>query len=249
MKNKSKIGIIIFCTIIVIAAIVAAIIFINFKKNSKIDENLSNNMQSNLNDKVESKNEKNVDEDTDTSDTSSGTSNNGVNGIANLGNSKLNENISNDNNEQSNSTKSNNEEKVENINKQDVVKDNEYEEDSDDSDIIGTWNTVSVMDMSTATTYDNLKDIFGTSYITYGSYLKLNDDKTFEDFTLPVTTGKTSTSGTYEILRNYYKMGDCYVQLRYSDGETIIIQRVFRDNTNTAYLTFNRDNLSYDLKK
>ena len=57
------------------------------------------------------------------------------------------------------------------------------------------------------------------------------------------------TSGTYEILRNYYKMGDCYVQLEYSNGETITAQRVFRDNTNTAYLTFNRDNLSYDLKK
>ena len=37
MKNKSKIGIIIFCTIIVIAVIFTIIICVNLKKNSKID--------------------------------------------------------------------------------------------------------------------------------------------------------------------------------------------------------------------
>lgn len=248
MKNKSKIGIIIFCTIIVIAVIFTIIICVNLKKNSKIDENLNSNIQNNLNDKVEGENEKNINTDTDKS---SSTSNNEVNGNINSGNSKLNENTSNNNSDQGNSTTSTkeNDEEAENISKQDVVENNDYEEKSYEDSMVGTWNTVSVMDMSTAETYTNLKDIFGTSYITYGSYLKLNADKTFEDFTYPVTNSKTPTSGTYEILRNYYKMGDCYVQLKYSNGETITAQRVFRDNTNTAYLTFNRDNLSYDLKK
>ena len=53
MKNKSIIGIIIFCTIIVIAVIFTIIICVNLKRNSKIDENLNSNIQNNLNDKVE----------------------------------------------------------------------------------------------------------------------------------------------------------------------------------------------------
>lgn len=233
-----------YCDCVIFSIIVLA----NLKKSSKIDENLNSNIQNNLNDKVEYENEKNINTD---ANTSSSTFNNEVNEIINSGNSKLNENTSNNNSDQGNSTTSTkeNDEEAENISKQDVIENNDYEEKSDEDSMLGTWNTVSVMDMSTAETYKNLKDIFGTSYITYGSYLKLNADKTFEDFTFPVTTGKTSTSGTYEILRNYYKMGDCYVQLKYSNGETITAQRVFRDNTNTAYLTFNRDNLSYDLKK
>ena len=120
---------------------------------------------------------------------------------------------------------------------------------SSDDELIGKWNTVKVIDMQSGESYDNLAQFFGTSYISYGSSLELKKDGSFIDAVSPVVENTQSTEGTYEILRNYYKMGDCYVELKYSDGKTLMIQRVTYDETGNWYLTFNRDNISYELKK
>ena len=121
--------------------------------------------------------------------------------------------------------------------------------ETEDSEIIGKWNTQKVSDLKANETYDNLKDLYGSSYLEFGSYLQLNDDGTFVDAINPVTDGSTSTEGKYKILRSYNKLGDCYVELTYSDGRTEMLQRVYYDNTGTPYLTFNSGDLSYILKK
>lgn len=121
--------------------------------------------------------------------------------------------------------------------------------ETEDSEIIGKWNTQKVSDLKANETYDNLKDLYGSSYLEFGSYLQLNDDGTFVDAINPVTDGSTSTEGKYKILRSYNKLGDCYVELTYSDGRTEMLQRVYYDNTETPYLTFNSGDLSYILKK
>lgn len=121
--------------------------------------------------------------------------------------------------------------------------------ETEDSEIIGKWNTQKVSDLKANETYDNLKDLYGSSYLEFGSYLQLNDDGTFVDAIQPVTNGSTSAEGKYKILRSYNKLGDCYVELTYSDGRTEMLQRVYYDNTETPYLTFNSGDLSYILKK
>lgn len=121
--------------------------------------------------------------------------------------------------------------------------------ETEDSEIIGKWNTQEVSDLKANETYNNLKDLYGSSYLEFGSYLQFNNDGTFVDAINPVTDGSTSTEGKYEILRSYNKLGDCYVELTYSDGRTEMLQRVYYDNTETPYLTFNSGDLSYILKK
>ena len=118
------------------------------------------------------------------------------------------------------------------------------------SDIVGTWNTYQAIDSQTAEKIDDLTEIFGSSYRTYGSFLKLNNDGTFLDSIYPVTTGETSTNGTYTIEKDYYKLGDCYIFLNYSDGRTVTVKRVYyEDNTPVLSYYTNGEQYQFDLKK
>ena len=169
------------------------------------------------------------------------------------------ENTKNNMTEQSNTLSKDNKVEQENTSNSSTKKDentnisnsNKVDENttSSDDELIGKWNTVKVIDMQSGKSYDNLAQFFGTSYISYGSSLELKKDGSFIDAVSPVVENTQSTEGTYEILRNYYKNGDCYVELKYSDGKTLMIQRVTYDETGNWYLTFNRDNISYELKK
>ena len=118
------------------------------------------------------------------------------------------------------------------------------------SDIVGTWNTYQAIDSQTAEKIDDLTTIFGSSYTSYGSYLKLNEDGTFLDSIYPITSGETSTTGTYTVEKDYYELGDCYVFLKYSDGRTVTIQQV-NYGDNIPVLSYYPDDSKYqfDLKK
>ena len=116
---------------------------------------------------------------------------------------------------------------------------NEIQVNSDD--MIGKWNTVSAVNSIDGCETKNIKDVFGSSYLQYGSYLELNEDGTFNNAIQPITDGSKSNAGKYEIKRDYYELGDCYVILSYYDGNEEKLQRVFLDDSNTAYLVL--DNL------
>ena len=116
--------------------------------------------------------------------------------------------------------------------------DNDLEDNKDNlsDDIIGKWDTVSAVNSEDGKETNNLKDVFGSSYSQYGSYLELKEDGTFIDAIQPISNGSRSTTGKYTIEKNYNKPGDCYVFLSYSDGTEDKLQRVVLDESNTYYL-------------
>lgn len=127
---------------------------------------------------------------------------------------------------------------------------NAVNNDKESNDIVGTWRTFQAIDSKTAEKIDNLTTIFGTSYISYGSYLELNEDGTFLDCIHPITTDETSTTGTYTIERDYYKLGDCYIFLKYSDDRTLTIQEVdYGDNIPVLVYYPDDSQYQFDLKK
>lgn len=104
---------------------------------------------------------------------------------------------------------------------------NENSQNTENSDLIGTWNTVSAVNTSTWNYIDNLTEVFGSSYITYGSSLKLNSDGSFIDSIYPITSGEESTTGTYTINKSYYVSGDRVIILNYSDGKQKIFKVIY----------------------
>ena len=66
-------------------------------------------------------------------------------------------------------------------------------------DIVGKWNAISAISAETGEKITNLRDIFGSSYSQYGSYLNLKNDGTFVDAIEPITDGSKATTGTYEV--------------------------------------------------
>ena len=120
---------------------------------------------------------------------------------------------------------------------------------SNDEDIVGKWNTNRAVNSEGQT--ENLADVFGTSYIQFGSYLELNEDGTFLDAIYPVTDGSNSVKGTYEIKKNYKKLGDLYIILNYEDGRTKILQKVYyEDNVESLSTEYTNDQeYQFDLKK
>ena len=103
-------------------------------------------------------------------------------------------------------------------------------------DVIGRWNADNAVNSETGEKITNLREIFGSSYSLYGSYLELKDDGTFIDAISPITDGSKDNVGTYEVKRNYNQPGDCYVFLTYSDGNVFKLHEVIIDDSNTKYL-------------
>jgi len=131
-----------------------------------------------------------------------------------------------------------------------ITNTNINDNNENNSDIVGTWNTYQAIDAKTAEKIGDLTAIFGSSYTSYGSYLKLNEDGTFLDSIYPITSGETSTTGTYTVEKDYYELGDCYVFLKYSDGRTVTIKQV-NYGDNIPVLSYYPDGSQYqfDLKK
>ena len=252
MGNRGKI----ITGIVAVLVIVVAIIGFRFYKTKNEENAVSLNTQSIdtqaenfVNEKLVNTNtveseKNNSTENVTTSNTSASVNNTLVSG---------NEEKTNINKEESSSTKNvitNN--TSTSINNTVVSKNEETTNNSNsnsDNEIFGKWNTDRVSELNTTKVYDNLVEFFGTSYIEFGSYLTLNEDHTFVDNIYPITDGLKATTGKYEILRNYNKIGDCYVELTYDDGRTIMLQSVYYDESKTTYLTFNLNDISYDLKK
>ncbi len=115
------------------------------------------------------------------------------------------------------------------------VLEDDYENISSD-DIIGRWDSVMALNSEDATETTNLRDVFGSSYSEYGSYMEFKDDGTFVDRIQPITNGSQADSGTYKIEKNYNKPGDCYVFLTYSDGRNSKLQKVILDDSDVSYL-------------
>ena len=136
----------------------------------------------------------------------------------------------------SNKVNNNSNDKVDNNSNNKVDNDLEDNKDNLSDDIIGKWDTVSAVNSEDGKETKNLKDVFGSSYSQYGSYLELKEDGTFIDAIQPISNGTKSNTGEYTIKRNYNKPGDCYVFLSYSDGTEGKLQRVFLDESNTYYL-------------
>lgn len=227
MKNKEKNLIIILgvlcITLVIIAVVIVAKVYQNKIESNKQAESIKEQVSA-----ITTDNEKNTTRPINTNATNSNKTTTNTNTTF--------QNTTKENTTTSNSTTSSDSNKV-------------TSSETEDSEIIGKWNTQKVSDLKANETYDNLKDLYGSSYLEFGSYLQLNDDGTFVDAINPVTNGSTSTEGKYKILRSYNKLGDCYVELTYSDGRTEMLQRVYYDNTETPYLTFNSGDLSYILKK
>ena len=227
MKNKEKNLIIILgvlcITLVIIAVVIVAKVYQNKIESNKQAESIKEQVSA-----ITTDNEKNTTRPINTNATNSNKTTTNTNTTF--------QNTTKENTTTSNSTTSSDSNKV-------------TSSETEDSEIIGKWNTQKVSDLKANETYDNLKDLYGSSYLEFGSYLQLNADGTFVDAIQPVTNGSTSTEGKYKILRSYNKLGDCYVELTYSDGRTEMLQRVYYDNTETPYLTFNSGDLSYILKK
>ena len=116
---------------------------------------------------------------------------------------------------------------------------NNIEDNSEDNlnkDIIGKWETVKAVNSIDGKETNNLRDVFGSSYATYGSYLELKDDGTFFDAIKPITNGSEPNTGKYRIVNDYNKVGDCYVFLEYSNGNEKTIQKIYLDDSNIPYL-------------
>ena len=103
-------------------------------------------------------------------------------------------------------------------------------------DFIGKWNAIKAVDVKTGEETINLRDVFGSSYGEFGSYLELNEDGTFVDAIVPITDGSKSNTGKYTIERDYYKVGDTYIFLTYSDGNKDTLQRINLDDNGEPYL-------------
>ena len=229
MKNKEK-NLIIILGVLCITLVIIAVVIVAKDYQNKIESNKQAESIKEQVSAITTDNEKNTTRPINTNTTTTNTN------ATNSNKTTTNTNTTFQNTTTSNSTTSSDSNKV-------------TSSETEDSEIIGKWNTQKVSDLKANETYDNLKDLYGSSYLEFGSYLQLNDDGTFVDAINPVTDGSTSTEGKYKILRSYNKLGDCYVELTYSDGRTEMLQRVYYDNTETPYLTFNSGDLSYILKK
>ena len=121
---------------------------------------------------------------------------------------------------------------------------------SDNSDLIGKWNTYEMIDSKTAKALEP-REVFGSGYGGI-SYLELKEDGTFKDFISPISSSEFIDEGKYEVQRNYNRYGDCYVILNYLDGRSLKLQKVYFSNDNNPSLVISANgegDYEYHLKK
>lgn len=121
---------------------------------------------------------------------------------------------------------------------------------SDNSDIIGKWNTYEMIDSKTAKVLEP-REVFGSGYGGI-SYLELKEYGTFKDFISPISSSEFIDEGKYEIKRNYNRNGDCYVILNYLDGRSLTLQKEYLSSDNIPSLVVplnSKGDYEYHLKK
>lgn len=85
------------------------------------------------------------------------------------------------------------------------------------SEFIGIWNTYEAVNSKTGKIFEELEDVFGEDYLSYGSFIKLNANGTFWDATNPKTSESLENEGTYIIEK---KNEESYIVLKYDNGKT-----------------------------
>lgn len=121
---------------------------------------------------------------------------------------------------------------------------------SDNSDIIGKWNTYEMIDSKTAKVLEP-REVFESGYGGI-SYLELKEDGTFKDFISPISSSEFIDEGKYEVKRNYNRNGDCYVILNYLDGRSLTLQKEYLSSANIPSLVVplnSKGDYEYHLKK
>ena len=121
---------------------------------------------------------------------------------------------------------------------------------SDNSDIIGKWNTYEMIDSKTAKVLEP-REVFGSGYGGI-SYLELKEDGTFKDFISTISSSEFIDEGKYEVKRNYNRNGDCYVILNYLDGRSLTLQKEYLSSANIPSLVVplnSKGDYEYHLKK
>ncbi len=116
------------------------------------------------------------------------------------------------------------------------IKNNNLNQEKLSNEYIGKWNTVMAINSNTGVETKSLREVFGSSFEEFGSYLELKEDGTFIDAIVPITDGSKSNTGTYIIKKDYYKLGDTYIFLSYIDGNEETLQSVKLDSSNESYL-------------
>ena len=124
-------------------------------------------------------------------------------------------------------------------------KENQDEKTNKES-VIGKWKMYEAIDPETGKQVEISNANFGSGY-SGESYLILNSDGTFEDYLATITSSEFSTEGTYKVMENYYKQGDCYIVFKYSDGREAAIQMVYYsdDGVPSLCIPANGDMSSY----
>lgn len=124
-------------------------------------------------------------------------------------------------------------------------KENQDEKTNKES-VIGKWKMYEAIDPETGKQVEISNANFGSGY-SGESYLILNSDGTFEDYLATITSSEFSTEGTYKVMENYYKQGDCYIVFKYSDGREATIQMVYYsdDGVPSLCIPANGDMSSY----
>ena len=119
----------------------------------------------------------------------------------------------------------------------------------DDKEFFGVWKTYEAIDSNTGEIITNLSKVFGSSYLSFGSTLKLNEDGTFLDSIYPITSSEVSVEGTYKVERNLYKQGDCYIFLTYSDKTEKAFMVTYENNIPILTSAVEDQKYQFDLKK
>ncbi len=101
----------------------------------------------------------------------------------------------------------------------------------DTDNFIGKWNTVKAINATTGEETNNLTDVFGSSFLEFGSFLELKEDGTFIDALESITDGSKSNTGSYTVKNDYLKVGDTYIFLSYDDGGETRLQKVTIDKS------------------
>ena len=118
-----------------------------------------------------------------------------------------------------------------------------------DSEIVGVWKTYDAIDSETGEIITTLSKVFGTSYLSFGSTLKLNENGTFLDSIYPITSSEVSVEGTYTVKKDLYKSGDCYIFLTYDDKTEKTLFITYENKVPILTSAFEGERYQFDLKK
>lgn len=115
------------------------------------------------------------------------------------------------------------------------------------NEFVGKWSTVKAINSETGIETNNMIEVFGNSYETKGSYIEFKKDGTFIDRIEPITNGSKPSKGKYIIKKDYYKKGDTYIFLYYTDDIVEKVQKIIISENKEIYLVLDHFVNDYQL--